>query len=141
MCPTLETPWILAHKAPLCTRLPRQGYWSELPLPSPGDLPHPVIESVSPALAGRCFTIKPPGKTYKGHMPRQTLKHIRTYSLHSQDQPLFLHSQYKKINIWGKNYCYTILHFTERFLLRENNLWKLVLRRYFSCIQGHKVHA
>ena len=28
----------------------RQEYWSELPLPSPGDLPNPGIEPMSPAL-------------------------------------------------------------------------------------------
>ena len=38
---------------------PRQEYWSGLPFPPPGDLPHPGIEPVSlmsPALAGRFFT-------------------------------------------------------------------------------------
>ena len=28
----------------------RQEYWSGLPFPSPGDLPHPGIKSVSPTL-------------------------------------------------------------------------------------------
>jgi len=43
----------------------RQGYWSRLPFPTPGDLPDPGIEPmslVSPALAGRFFTTAPPGK-------------------------------------------------------------------------------
>ena len=40
----------------------RQEYWSELPFPSPGDLPYPVIEPASPALTGRFFTFVPPGK-------------------------------------------------------------------------------
>ena len=43
----------------------RQEYWSGLPFPSPGDLPDPEIEpasAASPALAGGCFTIVPPGK-------------------------------------------------------------------------------
>ena len=40
----------------------RQGYRSGLPFPSPGDLPDPGIEFVSPALAGRFFTAEPPGK-------------------------------------------------------------------------------
>ena len=31
---------------------PRQEYWSELPLPSPEDLPDPEIEPMSPALVG-----------------------------------------------------------------------------------------
>ena len=42
----------------VCGILP-QEYWSGLPLPPPGDLPHPGIDSVSlmsPALAGRFFT-------------------------------------------------------------------------------------
>ena len=33
----------------LCTGFPRQEYWSELPFPSPGDLPNPGIETVAPA--------------------------------------------------------------------------------------------
>ena len=40
----------------------RQGYWSGLPFPSPGDLPDSGIEPMSPALAGRFFTTEPPGK-------------------------------------------------------------------------------
>ena len=40
----------------------RQEYWSGLPFPSPGDLPNPRIEPVSPTLAGRFFTSMPPGK-------------------------------------------------------------------------------
>ena len=37
----------------------QQEYWSGLPLPPPGDLPHPGIELASltsPALAGGFFT-------------------------------------------------------------------------------------
>ena len=44
---------------------PRQDYWSGLPFPSPGDLPHPGIEPVffaSIALANGFFTPEPPGK-------------------------------------------------------------------------------
>ena len=39
----------------------------ELPVPSPADLPDPGIEPMSlasPALAGRFFTTKPPGKPF-----------------------------------------------------------------------------
>ena len=39
--------------------LPGQAYWGGLPFPSPGDLPDPGIEPVSPtsfALAGGFFT-------------------------------------------------------------------------------------
>ena len=38
------TPWTIAHQAPLSKRFSRQEYWSGLPFPPPGDLPHPGIE-------------------------------------------------------------------------------------------------
>ena len=44
------TPWTVAHQAPLSMGFSRQEYWSGLPFPSPGDLPHPGIEPESPAL-------------------------------------------------------------------------------------------
>ena len=50
------TPWSVAPQAPLSMGFPRQGYWSGLPFPSPGDLPDPGIEPQSltcPALARR----------------------------------------------------------------------------------------
>ena len=50
------TPWTVAcHDAP-SVGFPRQEYWSQLPFPSPGDLPDPGIEPRSPTLQGR-FTI------------------------------------------------------------------------------------
>ena len=44
----------------------RKEYWSELPFPSPGNLPDPGIEPMSPALAGGFFTTEPPGKLHGG---------------------------------------------------------------------------
>ena len=41
------TPWTVAHQAPLPMEFSRQ-YWSGLPFPSPGDLPDPEIEPMSP---------------------------------------------------------------------------------------------
>ena len=38
------TPWTVAYQAPPSMGFSRQGYWSGLPFPSPGDLPHPVTE-------------------------------------------------------------------------------------------------
>jgi len=43
-CPTLRIPQTVAHQAPLSLGFSRQEYWSGLPFPSPGDLPHPGIE-------------------------------------------------------------------------------------------------
>ena len=59
---TLQT---VAYQPPLSTGFSRQEYWSGLPFPPPGDLLHPEIELVSPALAGRFFfffTAEPPEK-------------------------------------------------------------------------------
>ena len=49
------TPWTVARQAPLSIGFLKQEYWSELPFPSPGDLPDPGIEPTSlksSALAG-----------------------------------------------------------------------------------------
>ena len=42
------TLWTVARQVPLFTGFSRQEYWSGLPCPSPGDLPHPGIEHMSP---------------------------------------------------------------------------------------------
>ena len=42
------TLWTIAHQAPLSMGFSRQEYWSGLPCPPPGDLPHPRIEPGSP---------------------------------------------------------------------------------------------
>ena len=55
----LWPPWTAALQAPLSIGFPRQEYWSELPFPPPGALPHPGIKPELPALAGRFFTTEP----------------------------------------------------------------------------------
>ena len=50
------TTWIVAHQVPLSVEFCRQEYWSGLPFSTPGNLPHPGIEPVPPALAGGLFT-------------------------------------------------------------------------------------
>ena len=45
LCVTL---WSVTRQAPLSMGFSRQEYWSELPSPSPGDLPDPGIELRSP---------------------------------------------------------------------------------------------
>ena len=50
--------------------------WSGLPCPPPGELPHPGIESVSPAfpaLAGGFLTIEPPWKPIPGEVDLNAL--------------------------------------------------------------------
>ena len=43
----LVTPWTIALQAPLSMEFSRQGYWSGLTFPPPGDLPDPGIEPMS----------------------------------------------------------------------------------------------
>ena len=62
----------VAHQAPLSMGFPRQGYWSELPFPAPGDLPDPGIEPVSPpspALQVDSLSLSHQGSPW-GQLPR-----------------------------------------------------------------------
>ena len=61
---SFATLWTVAHQALLSMGFFRQVYWSGLPFPHPGDLPHPGIEPTSPALTGRFFSMCLPGKSY-----------------------------------------------------------------------------
>ena len=59
------TPWTVAHQAPLSMGFSKEEHWSGLPLPSPGDLPDPVIKPaspVSPALQADSLPLKRSGK-------------------------------------------------------------------------------
>ena len=55
------TPWTVAYQAP-SMRFSKQEYWSELPFPSPEDIPNPGIEPGSPALQADALPSEPPGK-------------------------------------------------------------------------------
>ena len=55
-------PWTIVYQASLSMGFSRQEYWSELPFPSPGDLPDLGIEPGSPALYADALTSEPPGK-------------------------------------------------------------------------------
>ena len=59
---SFETPWTVAHQAPLSMGFPRPEYWSGFLFPAPEDLPNPGIKLVSLALAGRFFTTELPEK-------------------------------------------------------------------------------
>ena len=62
------TLWTVACQAPLSMGFSKQEYWNGLPFPSPGDLPEPrfeLVSPVSPALTDRFFTVEPPGKPSK----------------------------------------------------------------------------
>ena len=58
-CMCVVTLWTAAHQAPLSVEFSRQQYLSELPFPSPGDLPDSGTEPgslMSSALAGGFFS-------------------------------------------------------------------------------------
>ena len=62
------TPWTVGHQAPLSMGFSRQGYWSGVPSPPPGDLPDPGIEPASPdgsRTEGFCIA-EPQGKPLTG---------------------------------------------------------------------------
>ena len=51
----IATPWTVAYQAPLSMEFSKQEYWSWFSFLTPGDLPNPGIEHMSPtspALAG-----------------------------------------------------------------------------------------
>ena len=62
LCPTLMTPWTVAHQAPLSMGFSRQEYLSGLPFPSPGDLPNLGIKPRSPTLQAVSLPSEPPWK-------------------------------------------------------------------------------
>ena len=72
------TPWTVAYKGSLSMELSRQEYWSRLPFPSPGDLPHPGIEPRPPALQADTLPSEPPGKPINLYMPHQIGKISKT---------------------------------------------------------------
>ena len=64
MSDSFVTPWTVACQASPFMGFPKREYWSGSPFPPPGDLPHPGIKLVSPALVGRFFTPEPPWKSH-----------------------------------------------------------------------------
>ena len=59
------THWTVTCQDPMSVGVFRQGYWSGLPFPFPGNLHSPGIEpetSVSPALQADFFSAEPSGK-------------------------------------------------------------------------------
>ena len=60
------TPWTVAYQASLSMGFSRQGYWSQLLFPSPGDLPDPGIEPGFPVLQADALPSEPPEKLIVG---------------------------------------------------------------------------
>ena len=60
MSDSFVTLWTVTFQALLSMRFPRQEYWSDLPFPSPGELPHQRISLPSPAFIGGFFITEKP---------------------------------------------------------------------------------
>ena len=75
-----ETSWTVALQTSLSVEFSRQKYWSELPCLPPGDLPNQGIKPISPALAGRFFTTKPPRSLY-GKLQNTKLGNTRNFRI------------------------------------------------------------
>ena len=59
------TPLTIAYQAPPSMGFSRQEYWSGLPFPPTGDLPHPGIQPGSPTWQTDALPSEPPGKPLK----------------------------------------------------------------------------
>ena len=63
MSDSFETLGTVACQAPLSMEFSRQEYWSELPFPSPGELPDSGLEPGSPALHADYLPSELPGNS------------------------------------------------------------------------------
>ena len=79
-------PKTVAQQAALSMEFSRQEYWNGLPFPSPGDLPDSRIESQPPELAGRFFTVVPPGKPATKEATSIRSSHVATREKLKQQQ-------------------------------------------------------
>ena len=70
MSNSFVTPWTIAQWAPLSMGFPKQEYWSGLPFPSSGDLPHPGIKPKSLAWQADSLSLSHLGS------PRQAKKQL-----------------------------------------------------------------
>ena len=81
----VSLPTVEAHQAPLSMEFSRQEYWSGLPFPSPGSLPNPEVDLVSPALAeDRVFITAPPGKRFKSKVISYIPQRLVTFIMKGQ---------------------------------------------------------
>ena len=101
--------WIVAHQAPLSTGFPRQEYWSGLPLPCPGDLPHPGIKPTSPALQADSLPLSHHNESPTMKLHLHIVKLNLTHELYNGKHLL------KPPKVWNffKNYMYECGHIHE----------------------------
>ena len=88
MSHSFATLWTIACQSPLSMGSSRQEYWSGLPFSPPGDLPDPMIESVSPALQVDSLLLSHLGSANPARVigKRETISTIRQTTVQGQLQ-------------------------------------------------------
>ena len=80
LCQTVMPAWPTACQAPLSMGFPRQEYRSDLPFPSPGDLPNSGIETTSPILQDSLLLSHQGSPTFSRLGVLNALNQPRTFS-------------------------------------------------------------
>ena len=98
----------------------RQEYWSELPFPSPGDLPKPGVEPRSPTLQADSLPPDPPGNLKKTNLLLKfaTYGSFYAYKIRWQIRFLLIFTEQTivmKLLKWSWVWC--------TFLLLLNSVW------------------
>ena len=126
------TPWTIAHRLLCPWGFSRQEYWSGLPVPSPGDLSNPGIESRSLHIA-ESLPSEPPGKPHKlsGLHQIQSINSIT----HQLKSTCISHGMAKKLPIQKKK----VEIFVSTFLVKERGIASEVITPWLkSCHRtGH----
>ena len=91
-----ETLWTVAYQAPLSMGFSRQGYWSGLSFPSPGESSRPRDQTWISHIAGRHFII---------------------WAVFKEVWPDFLFSQSLLLNVWRSIWCFHFFFFAIVVLL------------------------
>ena len=105
---SFATPWTVAHQVPPSMGFPRQGYWSGVPCPPPGELPNPGEELRSPALVGRFFTTEPLEKPL--HLPTVPIfRGSGKYLLYEKNEVKARDREWKKYEFHYDNVLWALL--------------------------------
>ena len=122
----LVTPWTIAHQASLSMGFSKQEYWSELPCPTPGDLPDPGIKPmslISPALAGRFFTSS---TTLGAHFPLHAKIYLQKLYIFKQ-VPHWLFPSFSAEAIINFNYIWQLnRNLNKSCFLKLNYKWRKI---------------
>ena len=75
------TPWTVTCQAPLSMEFSRREYWSGLP--TPGDPPDPVIETLSPALESNPLPLGHLGSPFLSWTRSNQISRLQVYILYT----------------------------------------------------------